>query len=115
MTDNRGRDDGGDLRLKEIEGRAQRVIVRVYPGDDDRRARAVRAHAPRREAPRRSSEVTLDVPVDQRHQTLLSLTLDEEQRAKVVGAPGPSRNVGRVGERESEALHRSRPEEGASE
>ena len=104
VAENEGRRRLASLRLKRISGKAQQVIVSVHPEEDDRRADAVRAWGPLVDSSRREQEATLDVPVDQRLQTILSLDLTEDQQAKIQGAPARTEAAPRRGEEAAEAL-----------
>jgi hypothetical protein len=105
VSENEGRKPLNDLRLKRLEGRAQQVIVRVSPEDEDRRAQAASAWRPALNAPRNEPPATFDVPIDQRSQTILSHKLADDQRAKLQGAPTSAPDAAREGKDVAVPLH----------
>jgi len=77
------------LSLVKLGDQPRPVLGVAYPEDTDRRARIPIQWGQATQSPRRSEPATIDLPLPQRTQTILSYQVNPQVRAALDGEPGP--------------------------
>lgn len=81
------RNNGHRVDVVKVNGEPRPVLGRSHPEEEDRRANILRQWGIRPESPRHQPLGTIDEPLSQRTQTILSHQLPPELRARLNGAP----------------------------
>jgi hypothetical protein len=83
------RNNGHKVDVVKPNGETRPVLGRSHPEDKNARANILRQWGMQPDSPRKEPLATIDEPLPQRTQTILSHQLPQELRDRLNGGPGP--------------------------